>query len=532
MIAATLWLILDGMRPSIPKVSPPLPAISRSAFSDAATELVLFFGLLVVLDNISKYLLTASFQSIDRQLGFDWIVATILQSVGLAVLAIFFMAQNRGGPRSYLSFAIFIPFLIVGPFVFDRFQDFSSDGQWYHLDRVTLFPINLRVAGAESLISGGPAVIYPLLIDNLRGLSLSLLRTGPFSGVSVNFAMAASGMCFWYRHCHFLPKWARLIPPICSVASYQMLTYYTDGSIAILSSIVFLTSVLFALESASRLSSGVFNSAVCASVATGLLFAQLKFSFPYLVVAAAAPLAGAFFVLASGVFRKKDRPGAGGGAATPWLYAVAIILSSTLALGNPYFLLLKGLLGFSSYDQFSYPTIQRWANAAFGLQLDQIFGANTSPLTYFFRANILAIWPGGPNLIDQDIHAFPMLVARLVARIAVEDARFSGFGPLSFVVLICALWFAASGLLSAKRSRIAPILAVSFLLQFALAVIYPLGWWPRMSPAVYTTACVIVLSELSRGGSFLKPKIAASLCVALMAMSIAVPPLVLLVSVR
>ena len=386
-----------------------LPTSNLRTYFLPYREFCTFCFFILAIDAVSKFLLLPSMQSLNANLGHDWLATLIAQTLGLALLGFLLGYIARPKIDVIAMPCLFLTVVVLAsPFV-SSFQDFSADGQSYHLGRVALFPVDWNIGNILLATQRGPAISYPLLTDNIRGLQISILGSGPFSGVAVNIAIVACGIYFWVRHCSFLRPALRLIAALSPVAASQLFTYYIDGFIAVFGGMLFLACLLPSVfkdcngAPANANRRHMHRLIALTLVLSLLVLSQLKYSFAFLFVSFSLPLPLYWTIcsVASGskgvvpVTCKIDS----------LVLACALAFPLALMLSNPYFLIMKSSISGVDYSYFRLSTLEDMAASAFGPANVAEKLRETPAIFRFLQADILSIWPGGADLVDDDVRS-------------------------------------------------------------------------------------------------------------------------------
>lgn len=462
---------------------------------------------LLVLDAIAKIMIAPAFRLGYPELAADWSITAGVQLAALAVIGIVALRQVAFKPTDLMPVAIGAVTAVAASALLAGFYDFSFDGQWYHEKRVLMFPAPWPIIGLDPG-SVDAAVSYPLLIDNLRGLLVSAIGTGANRGVAVNVGLAATALYFWQRHADFISRWLRWIPALGPVAASQLLSQYTDGPIASLGGMLLLATLAPRLDRRDKDAAEptAFAGYVVAGALATLLLMQLKYSFPLLLCGFGLPA----LILALG--QPREVWGSIAAEARQRAGLLAILAPTAIAAtANPYFLVADSLLRPKAYPFFTIATLHNLSNVTIVGQAQTAFGPGVPQLAYFIKANLLAVWPGfRPDLVEPGIQGIGPIAKSLIVRLGTVDARFSGFGPLSVLVLLYAAvlsarairrwWPNRSGKTGTAGLDIAPLLALTFVGEVVCAIVLPLAWWARMFPPVYTVALMLLTMHKDHEG--------------------------------
>jgi hypothetical protein len=470
----------------------------------------------------------------------DWSWSLVLSALGLIFFWCFAGRALALRVSDFRLALIFVVLSALGAALMPAIQDFSWDGQWYHLHRVAFLAPPEGIENLPAASHSLPAITYPMIVDNLRALAVSIFAPDRlFSGIALNAAMVLVGAIYWIRYGYFLHPLLRPIAAASPVAAAQIFTYYIDGFLAVYGAMALLLILLVGLELF-----GCFElielghspegfEAIVASLmlrylviflAGGLMFAESKFSFflnllilavPCLVVLSLLAFRGHGAALWRAFFAGSMARIAMGGVRLPLLVLAAFCL---LIIANPYALILKEIVVGSTDTPFSWPILKGLSTVTFR---DQMTGeiAQTPALMRFFVAQFLTFLP-----VDKYSPQFQdgSWVSNLARSWSIVDARGAGFGVGALVIFWLASGLSVHTLIShrfgaglsgpmkldvarfdglmKKRILLKRILGFSFLAQILISSIYGLGWWARINPIPYATGCLLIMIFFSAPG--------------------------------
>jgi hypothetical protein len=495
----------------------------------SATEFIRLSMGLLIMDTLGKTLLIttsifqSSFQSSDYQ---TWMI-----SIGLSILGVFvyfltmwkqgFLARHRS---LYATLGIYLGLSIVFTCLFWNHQDISFDGTWYHLHRLLHQGFMSDIGGLANGISPTPGLAYPMLAGNQRAVIMKLLPgSSIYSGVGINLAIYCASIFFWCKYAIFIPRSLRWITPACCpIALAQLSTYYIDGYISSYISMGLLVSMSLSVNASTAVLRSLEDRKINTSQAlpgvriafavlmqASLVFALLKFSFPFLVLTIAIPLlcvtAQAFFsnkklLINTFFFLVKSL--------CSWSSSMWI-LSALLLLANPYLNLFFNLAGLGTDPNFQIDYIKNWAKV-----VNEIITSQSGGLPWYLQSIDRFYFTWIPMDKTDLAQKFPSF-----GSVAREFARGSwGYGLLhpmviwisslvSTYVLISVLnknlpgfpsLFKNTSYSSLEENKILHLYigCYAFLLVMALSFIYPMASYIRYNPSVYLFSAYTIVCAL------------------------------------
>ena len=477
----------------------------------AAQDAALLAAFILFLDGLAKALMSGYAPAHMGLSAEFWAATGLAQALASALIFAYFFRQ---APRleALTTCGIFMFGTLLFAPLLAWVHDFSADGQWYHLFRTLMVgggsPDSLAalpIAGQPtSLPAARATAIYPLLPDNLRGVFLLPLGQGnPYQLVSMNLALLLAALAFWLRYATFLPSLARAALGISPIAVTQLFTFYIDGFIACVCSMLFLVSLLSLLEmrQAAGAGKGCPSAGLtweCLAVTSALLL-QCKYSGAYVILLALLPFA------ASGQGREHLRAL---GALARGRGAALKALALCCLLFNPYAFTLLSALGLEAFNSFSVANISAIL-ATIWLNMEAQY-VDLPHWALFFKSHFLSLAPHGrPTSLSG---AEALLVLALD-----PDIRFGGFGVLALTPLWAALLIALKLRFLGGKSRtddqatfLARTLAAAFLLATVVLPFLPHAFGARYIPTYFLTAlCLVAFWMLGwhakrlRAGAFL-----------------------------
>jgi hypothetical protein len=399
---------------------------------------------------------------------------------------------------------------LVGGAVLGWLYDFSGDGQWYHLPAILALAEGWNPFHTPQLAEWNPgfeqAISTAAVYVQHYAKGVWIIAAAAYRATGLLEATKVFNLLYmlaaYLLAASFLSRlglsrmWARALALATAanpVTLYQMASFFVDGQLAALCTLV----VVLSLDYFHRLR----PQALILLAACMVMLVNVKFTGLVYAVALGASLAGLAWL--NGKRRESGRYVATGLASV--LLAVVVIgyqpyVTNLVTQGNPFY---PAVGRDEAADKATRDQFNRWAPEEF-MASNRMEKLARSVMAKSSGAQSMPKWKVPFTVDKRELYIFFN-----------TEPRYGGFGPLFGAVLLLTL--AVFPVAKTVTVRKVWIIGAGLATAMVLTVLVnPEAWWARLSPQLWLVP-VILISALAMGAPAWPRRIAAALTVLLLA---------------